>query len=237
MKFRLDLATKNRIQSLPNVKFLSFQEFKDIYYDSEGYRITTRDVWLRKRVKLNNPKWEMKVPINFRSRNSTQSIERVRLLRGCLAWRFLIMGLPLVQSQPKMDQYYEMESKLDMSRFLQEEKLVDVRETLFNSLEGLEASGRVRSFAEFETKRTKYEIDNIIIDLDEADFGYSIGELEVLVDSPNEAAAAENRIKALADLLQLNAVGVVRGKLIEFIKRNDPAHYDALRVCGVLRNQ
>jgi adenylate cyclase class IV len=77
MKFKLNAETKQRIQNLPNIKFISSQVFEDVYYDSEHYQITTKDVWLRKRIKKDVAKWEMKVPINFKSIKSQDSVSRV----------------------------------------------------------------------------------------------------------------------------------------------------------------
>jgi thiamine-triphosphatase len=139
--------------------------------------------------------------------------------------------------QPKTDQYYEIESTHDISHFLQEERLVTTGKPSFLSLAELESSQFVRAFAAFETSRTKYLIDDIVVDLDEADFGYSIGELEIVVDSSNEASVAERKIRDLAQRLNLDMMGVVRGKLIEYILRHDAAHYEALRVSGVLREE
>lgn len=78
MKFKLSEEVKKKISSLDGVKFLSQKRFTDIYYDSEGYSITCRDVWLRQRKSEASTSWEMKIPINFESRVSKNSIERVR---------------------------------------------------------------------------------------------------------------------------------------------------------------
>lgn len=105
------------------------------------------------------------------------------------------------------------------------------------SFASLEASKAIFPFASFGTIRTKYQLDDITIDLDEASFGYDIGEIELIVGSPAEAEAAETRIRALASSLKLDMIGGIRGKLIEYIFRNDPTHYEALRKSGALRER
>jgi predicted adenylyl cyclase CyaB len=78
-------------------------------------------------------------------------------------------------------------------------------------------------FATITTTRAKYEKDGFHIDVDEADFGYGILEIELMVSDKDEVESAERRILAFA---VTNGVSVsddrVRGKVLEYIKRNNP---------------
>ena len=84
-------------------------------------------------------------------------------------------------------------------------------------------------FATIETTRLKYEKDDFHIDADEADFDYSILEIELMVSSEGEVKSAEQRILEFA---AVNGIPVsekrLRGKVIEYIRRNDPTHFRAL---------
>lgn len=62
----------------------------------------------------------------------------------------------------------------------------------------------------------------MIIDVDEASYGYSIVEIELLVDRPEEVNAAKERITSLANDLGLDTSAfakVTRGKLDEYLAR------------------
>ena len=84
-------------------------------------------------------------------------------------------------------------------------------------------------FATITTTRSKYEKDGFHIDADNADFGYSVLEIELMVASEDEVKAAYRRI---LDFAAANGIPVpekwTRGKVIEYIKRNNPEHFHAL---------
>lgn len=84
-------------------------------------------------------------------------------------------------------------------------------------------------FATIRTKRQKYKKEGLNIDVDEADYGWSVVEIEAMVGDTKEVEEAYGRIIGLAVAAGI-AVGKepVRGKVIEYIRRNDPAHFAAL---------
>lgn len=94
--------------------------------------------------------------------------------------------------------------------------------------EMLAISGYV-PFATIVTTRSKYEKDGFHIDVDETDFGYSILEIELMVPSEGEISEAYKRI---LDFAAANGISVsekrIRGKVIEYIRRNNPNHLRAL---------
>lgn len=87
------------------------------------------------------------------------------------------------------------------------------------------------------------------IDVDEADYGFAVTEIEVCVPIVPEGeaaaaavAAAKARVVGLARALGLlpplgsNSEGlVIRGKLEEYIARRDPEHHSRLVDAGVFR--
>ena len=83
------------------------------------------------------------------------------------------------------------------------------------------------------TTRRKYKDGQFVIDLDEIDFGYNIGEIELLV---NDKSAMEEAVAQILDFANKKGLVIapVRGKVIEYIKRNNINHYRALEEAGIL---
>lgn len=125
----------------------------------------------------------------------------------------------------RLDQYEELDTD--------EAILQALNLALDDSLkQTLEVNG-YEPFSTFTTTRKKYKKGDFVIDLDEMDFGYSIGEIELMVEDQSEMQKALERILAFAQEHGLS-VAPVRGKVVEYIKRNNPAHYKALEEAGVL---
>ena len=84
-------------------------------------------------------------------------------------------------------------------------------------------------FATITTARLTYEKENFHIDVDNADFGYSVLEIELMVSADNEVKAAYQKI---LDFAVAHGISIpkkrTRGKVIEYIRRNDPRHLRAL---------
>lgn len=89
-------------------------------------------------------------------------------------------------------------------------------------------------FATITTLRKKYKKDGFIIDIDELDFGYNILEVELMVNDKSGIEGAINKILSFAKAHNLE-VGQVRGKIVEYLKRNNPKHYKALVNAGVVK--
>lgn len=89
-------------------------------------------------------------------------------------------------------------------------------------------------FAELRTLRREYRHGDFTIDLDVVDYGYQLGEIELLVEQESQMAQAVARIAEFAQRLGLSQVPV-RGKLIEYLRRFKPKHYQCLVAAGVLK--
>lgn len=77
------------------------------------------------------------------------------------------------------------------------------------------------------------------IDVDEADYGFGVIEIEEMVGRDGVQAATA-RVAGLARALGLLPAGegnelVIRGKLEEFIARRDPAHHRRLVAAGIFK--
>ncbi len=103
-------------------------------------------------------------------------------------------------------------------------------------LEASLAAGGYSPFAEITTTRSTHEKGGFHIDADEADFGYAILEIELMVPSAGEAGSAGKRIVDFASAhgIALSAV-LPRGKVLEYIRRNRPEHFRALEEAWGMR--
>lgn len=125
-----------------------------------------------------------------------------------------------------VDRYYELETEPEIATQLglsvADQTLSDV----------LEKSG-YKEFCTVTTTRKKYRKDDFGIDLDEVDFGYTIAEIERMVEDESEGEKATREIIAYAKRYNLSD-RKARGKVAEFLKRNSPEHFEALVQAGVV---
>ncbi|XP_061095299.1 thiamine-triphosphatase isoform X1 [Conger conger] len=95
-------------------------------------------------------------------------------------------------------------------------------------------------FAEFTTERCSFSLagggeeGGVRVDLDQADFGYCVGEIEVLVPDENEVQSALQKIQRTAQRLGLTDDHKVKGKMHVYLQRYRPEHYAKLLEVHVL---
>lgn len=124
-----------------------------------------------------------------------------------------------------VDQYEELDSDDQITSKLNLEA---------GDLEKILKGAGYNPFASITTLRKKYKKEGFIIDVDEVDFGYNIVEVELMVSDKSEISDAINKIFSFANSYGLK-VGQVRGKIVEYIKRNRQEHYKALIESGIVR--
>lgn len=101
----------------------------------------------------------------------------------------------------------------------------------------------VHPFASLTTRRTSLNKDEFEIDLDvvnsseEASFEYMIGEVELIVDRQEDMETASKKIIAFCEENQLDISKPVRGKVLEFLYRHKPLHYQALVDSGLIQRK
>ncbi|XP_041092644.1 thiamine-triphosphatase [Polyodon spathula] len=86
-------------------------------------------------------------------------------------------------------------------------------------------------FASFTTVRRSYSLPGgVRADLDLVDFGFAVGELEVLVENPEQIPAAAEKIEELVEKLGLSEAckNRVPGKMDAYLKQFHPEHYGRL---------
>jgi|SRR3989344_3674379 len=92
----------------------------------------------------------------------------------------------------------------------------------------------LKPFAKIVTKRESYQKGEFHLDFDEMDFGFSTFEVEIMVENEKDMPAAEKKIMDFAREHGIaSAPGA--GKVIVFLERTNPAHYQALLKAGVVR--
>lgn len=98
--------------------------------------------------------------------------------------------------------------------------------------EDLKRAGYVLAAAIVTTRR-KYRDGEFHIDLDVADFGYALAEIEVMIGEAEDRDAASARVDAYARTRGLSP-SPIRGKVVEYLRRERPEHFRALVDAGVV---
>jgi thiamine-triphosphatase len=107
---------------------------------------------------------------------------------------------------------------------------VCIQETNSNFTTELEKNN-LHPFCKLTTLRTKYSLDGFTIDIDDMDFGFSLCEIEKIAESESEIEKITAEIMEFAKSLGLE-IKPVPGKVVEYLWRNNRAHYDALVASG-----
>ncbi|XP_031561495.1 thiamine-triphosphatase-like [Actinia tenebrosa] len=132
------------------------------------------------------------------------------------------------------DSYYEVDNEKEILRSVATYVSMD---TSVKSVQEFVTGSRLRVFASFKTRRMRYEIDGLFIDLDSASFGYNVGEIEMMVGSKDDIAGAEIKIESLAKRLGINWKTKQHGKLGEYLYLNNPTLFKQLVESKVLRGK
>ncbi|KAM8962136.1 thiamine-triphosphatase [Pelodytes ibericus] len=105
------------------------------------------------------------------------------------------------------------------------------------SLEALD----LKEFARFVTTRRRFLLPSldgiahkVYIDLDLTDFGFAVGEVEVLVQTKEEVQSAMQKVEDVCRKLGVLSDSPVAGKMSTFLQRNRPDHYQQLLAAHVL---
>jgi len=204
-RFPFDGETVNRLVAA-GASLVSEKSFIDTYYDTDDFRLTGRDHWLRRR----DEKWELKYPSPLRlSRNAAEYVETDDgdTIDGILSG---LLEAPMISSGDLYDPLLRWQSLV--------------------------------GFTTFRTTRKKFALNGVVIDLDWADFGFAIGEMEVIViKHGNEEVDTQNHENALKTLEETaSLLGIVfdsnrtHGKVTTYLQKYRSKHFDFLVERGVL---
>jgi len=108
-----------------------------------------------------------------------------RFLKGNIAFRNRNGNFELkIQSDSGIHQ--EIEDKKEIEKYFGISDLQEfVNENLISAIE-------------YRTARKKYKKENFNLDIDETDFGYQVGEIELMVEKEEDVKNAEDKIKEFA---------------------------------------
>ncbi|MBN3291241.1 THTPA triphosphatase, partial [Polypterus senegalus] len=228
-KFVFNADTEENLRKL-GAAFLGEQLFKDRYFDTEDFSLTLKDVWLRRR----GDNFELKCPVGRDKQNKTDTCTRYRELTA----------LPLIQAhiqqllEPNGIKKEGTGHMHAVDRTLEKNNCGLTKGQAEEGTSGswLNEFGLVE-FAVFSTVRRTFTLpdtESIHIDLDYADFGFLVGELEVLVKTEEQIPEALTTIKELAEKLGVSNSERVPGKMDAYLQRFCPDHYQRLLEAHVL---
>ncbi|XP_070623175.1 thiamine-triphosphatase isoform X2 [Erythrolamprus reginae] len=207
----------------------SHVSFSDSYYDVHDWSLTRQDHWLREREGVG---WELKCPpVGEMGSKETP----------CAAEITKHPSAPFLQppkdtrSSHVATQYREVTSPQSivtrLCGLLDRDPGENWKSCVSKAVEelGLEV------FASFVTTRRKYRVGDLHVDLDEADFGYAVGEVEVVVQRLEDVPEALEKIQKFCRQLGLEEKTAIPGKMSVYLHRFTPAHYKALTEAGIVR--
>lgn len=137
------------------------------------------------------------------------------------------LKVSVLGSKSSIDQYHEIDEEKKICQHL--------KITFKNSLSETLKQNNINPFVKIISKRKKYKKDNFIMDFDITDFGYSICEVEIMVENESQIKQALEKIEKFRTKNDLSSEPV-RGKLVEYIYRYSSQHYQALQAAGVIRD-
>ncbi|CAN7991511.1 unnamed protein product, partial [Ixodes hexagonus] len=153
-------------------------QFTDRYYDTQDHTLALSDHWLRIRAAADDH-WELK----YRKHDDTRSFD------------------------PTVTGYSEESGEANILAVLKDLLPEGSHIGQTTTLKDLVGRGVLREFACIQTWRSSYKTPGRpVIDLDQTDWGYRVGEIEVLLREPeNEAQGARDVEKATEEITHLAA--------------------------------
>ena len=136
------------------------------------------------------------------------------------------LKVPLNMKSPdsrKTDQYRELETDIEISK--------ELGFPTDCGLSGELVKRGYKPFATITTIRESYRKGNFHLDFDEMDFGFTAFEVELMVEDNSQISSAEAEILKFAKSHGISDTKS-QGKVIEYIRRNNPEHYRILEARG-----
>lgn len=175
-KFTIDDNTEARLRAL-GAQLRVEKVFHDVYYDNDNYTLILGDCWLRRR----NDVWEARVPA-----------------------RSTMTSSPLTPTTTTTysphTQYRELSSEKAISAWLVECLGLDAW-LKGDPMELVVQAAGLGEFAHVITTRRSYTLPSCTVDLDFTDYGFRVGEIEVMAASPEDVPRALKTISGVAEQL------------------------------------
>jgi thiamine-triphosphatase len=204
------LETNRGKKPFDKVGFLSEKTFTDVYYDNHSANYPLTSDDIWLRQR--DDMWECKTPVNL-----TASMDSYNELKDTDAIKeFLNKKLKNNHNHPNTPCEYK--------RF---------KEFLFDNY-------NLAPFCTITTRRRSYLLNgNFTMDLDTADFGHSVGEIELIVESRGKIQDAEKRIALFMKEHDwfFETEGVVMGKLTAYISRFNQNQWECMKKSGLVKRK
>ncbi|XP_043351913.1 thiamine-triphosphatase isoform X2 [Dermochelys coriacea] len=214
VKFTAGPGTEARLAAL-GAALAGSSSFRDHYYDTPDLRLTRADHWLRLRQGAG---WELKCP----------PVPR-RGARGSSH----VPDAPSPEPPTVATTYQELTSPHTIVGRLC--RVLGVAPAPgWDQVSRAVAGLGLHEFASFVTRRRSYRLGVLRVDLDQADFGYTVAEVEAVVGAQEEVPAALEGVMQLQRALGWDGATRVPGKMSVYLQRHRPQHYQALLRAGVL---
>jgi hypothetical protein len=245
---------ENKLYSLGFTRHKESIPFEDWYFDlpSPYWILSTQDKWFRYRQYFlpgdrqeGTGHWQLKRSIKIRETNQNH-VEQSTVYEELEGEEALYEVLSV------WDQHKQTLSEEQKNELLSQTKDVKVGASenipLFH--EPWEELGLyLKPFARFITHRASWVLhsnhidrtfENLTLDLDTTDFGYNVGEAEILVHSNQDIPSAQEKISRFLEVLlddasMGNTSEKVLGKLEVFLMEKDIEHYQACIQAGTLQ--
>ncbi|XP_019636882.1 PREDICTED: thiamine-triphosphatase-like isoform X1 [Branchiostoma belcheri] len=129
-----------------------------------------------------------------------------------------------------VEQYVELQHEADILK-----QLAAILNVRAGSVDELVRRASCEPFCNFQTDRKTYTLEGgFKIDLDQTDFGFRVGEIELICQKQDDVPEALRKIDALAEKLGFVSKTKIPGKMSAFLKTFREKHYDALVKGGLL---
>ncbi|CAM5154004.1 unnamed protein product [Eretmochelys imbricata] len=233
VKFTAGPGTEARLAAL-GAALAGSSSFRDRYYDTPDLRLTRADHWLRLRQGAG---WELKCPpVPRRGAGGSSHVP------GALSpeppaegagGSSHVPGAPSPEPPAVATTYQELTSpRAIVGRLCGVLGVAPVPG--WDQVPGAVAGLGLQEFASFVTWRRSYRLGGLRVDLDQADFGYTVAEVEAVVGAQQEVPAALEGVMQLQRALGWDGATHVPGKMSVYLQRHRPRHYQELLRAGVL---
>lgn len=227
-KFSFDPTTvESRLKELGFVPSKQV-EFIDWYFDTDENELSLQDCWLRFRGTSNViGDWELKRGHGDGTTDTTVYEEIVgEEVLSATKTILLEKSCSMNEAGTYSDNSFEAPQLPDFARDLP-----------------------IQAFCRIETKRSSWKVDKewptqthagLSVDLDVTNTGYSVGEVEMVVDDKDQINGAYKRVQSLiSELVKGSAPveGPATGKLEQFLIAHRPDHYEACVKAGVIKRR
>ncbi|XP_029517016.1 thiamine-triphosphatase [Oncorhynchus nerka] len=234
-KFVCDADIQKQLEEIGAV-CIGQKQFQDKYFDTPDFLLTLRDVWLRCRQGC----WELKCATVTKAEDRVGEPQKAEL---CSRYQEITN---LSQIQLKVREFMK-EGNGEQKTANQTHPVVHQDTPKTEGAENCPTGNEswlmelnLVCFAEFTTQRCSFTFggegdeSGVRVDLDQADFGYCVGEIEVLVPQGEDIQSALRKIEKTAQRLGLSGDQRVQGKMDVYLQRYCPEHYAKLLSAYIL---